>query len=31
MKNYLENENLRRAQMCDNNITDKMKAVSKEL
>ena len=31
MKNYLENENLRRARMCDNNITDKMRAVSKEL
>ena len=31
MKNYLENENLRRAKMCDNNIGDKMRAITKEI
>ena len=31
MENYLENENLRRAKMCDNNIRDKMRAITKEI
>lgn len=31
VKNYLEDENLKRAKICDNNITDKMRAISKEI
>lgn len=31
MTNYLEEEDLRRAQMCNDNIVDKMGAVSQEL